>query len=132
MSSDVATDTSKSQKNFASGPNFVEEGESLEEDTLLDQVPTLSIHENSSLLTGSGRLATSEPTEFQESHGRAHDEVIMNGEAPLAELRKDASRKHGEKETSTTSRSRSFGFGPESQDNSFEKVYLLIPCFCWL
>lgn len=122
LSSDDATDASKSQKHFASGPNFVEEGESLEEDTLLDQVPTLSIHENSSLLTGSGRLTTSEPTEFHESHGRGHDEVIVNGEVPLAELRKDAPRKHGEKETSTTSGSRSFGFEPESQDNSFQKV----------
>ncbi|KAE8650910.1 MAP3K epsilon protein kinase 1 isoform X1 [Cucumis sativus] len=122
LSSDVATDASKSQKHFASGPNFVEEGESLEEDTLLDQVPTLSIHENSSLLTSSGRLATSGPTEFHESHGRAHDEVIMNGEVPLTELRKDASRKQGEQETSTTSGRRSFGFEPESQDNSFQKV----------
>lgn len=88
----------------------------------MDQVPTLSIHENSSLLTGSGRLATSGPTEFHESHGRAHDEVIMNGEVPLTELRKDASRKQGEQETSTTSGRRSFGFEPESQDNSFQKV----------
>ncbi|XP_022998374.1 MAP3K epsilon protein kinase 1-like isoform X1 [Cucurbita maxima] len=122
FASDVATDTSNSQKHFASGPNFVEEGEAIEEDTLLDQVPTLSIRDNLSLLNGSGRLATSEPTEFHESHGRAHDEVIMNGGVPSAELRKVASRKHGEKETSTTSGNSSFGFGPEGHDNCFQKV----------
>ncbi|KAG6581545.1 MAP3K epsilon protein kinase 1-like [Cucurbita moschata] len=122
LSSDVVTDMSKSQKKFASGPNSVEEAESLEEDTLLDQVPTLSIHENSSLLTGSGRIATSEPIEFHESHGRARDEVIMNGDVPSTELREDAARQHGEKETSTTSGNSSFGFEPESQDNSFQKV----------
>lgn len=121
MSSDVAIDASKSQKHFASGPNFVEERESLEEDTLLDQVPTLSIHENSSLLTGSGRLATSTPIEFDESQNRVREEVVMNGELPPPELRKDVSRKHGEKETSTSG-SRPFGFGPESQDNNFQKV----------
>ena len=122
MSSDVVTDMSKSQKIFASGPNSVEEAESLEDDNLLDQVPTLSIHENSSLLTGSGRIATSEPIEFHESHGRARDEVIMNGDVPSTELREDAARQHGEKETSTTSGNSSFGFEPESQDNSFQKV----------
>lgn len=129
MASDVATDTSKSQKHFASG-HFDEEGEGIEEDTPLDQVPTLSIRDNLSLLTGSGRLATSEPTESHESHGRAHDEVIMNGGVPSAELRKVASRKYGEKETSTTSGNSSFGFGPEGHDNCFQKVSLLISYFC--
>lgn len=118
-------DESKSNKDRDSSSTIVEERtENPEDDVQSDQVPTLAIHDKSSLQTSSGRLsgscevATCYPTELHEpSHMGDQKEVLMNGEVGSP----DSRRKDVDSRTFEEKRDRSFAFGPRSQDNSFQK-----------
>ena len=116
----------KSDDDPASDVKSVEEKTDNLEDDLTDQVPTLAIHEKSSLQNGSGiisfkELAASEPTELDEPpHTSNHDAVLVNGEVRSPELTtKNVSAKQGKGVGY-----RAFGFGTRNQDGSFQKVRL--------
>ncbi|XP_059445336.1 MAP3K epsilon protein kinase 1-like isoform X2 [Corylus avellana] len=124
-SSAEVSDMSTSDRDHASDANIIEEREANLED--LDQVPTFSIHNNSSVPTGSGTQSsnsTSEATELHEvPHTSEHSEVLMNGNMGSPESRrKSVAEKHGGKGSSIHVGNRSFGFGQRSQDNSFQKA----------
>ncbi|KAM2422529.1 MAP3K epsilon protein kinase 1-like [Malus sylvestris] len=118
-------DMGRSDDNPASDVKSVEEKTDNLEDDLTDEVPTLAIHEKSSLQNGSGRissqeLAASEPTELDEPpHASNHDAVLVNGEVRSPELTtKNVSGKQGGKGVGY----RAFGFGTRNQDGSFQKA----------
>lgn len=118
----------KSGEDPASDLKFVEEKADTLENDLMDQVPTLSIHEMSSLQNGSGRissnkeLAASGPAD-DPPHTTNNEEAPMNGEVKSPELTtKNVTGKHGGKGNSIHVGFRSFGFGARNQDGTFQKV----------
>lgn len=91
-----------------------------------DQVPTLAIHEKSSLQSSSGRLSIKNivaalgPGQLHEiSH---QDEGMMNGDVGSPSGRKHMEKRHGGKGSSIDFENKSFGFGPINQDAGVEKV----------
>lgn len=120
----------KSGEDPASDLKFVEEEADTLENDLIDEVPTLAIHEKSSLQNGSGRissnkeLAASGPAELDEPpHMTNNEEAPMNGEVKSPELTtKNVTGKQGGKGNSIHVGFRSFGFGARNQDGAFQKV----------
>ncbi|XP_050230992.1 MAP3K epsilon protein kinase 1-like isoform X2 [Mercurialis annua] len=121
---------SKSNKDHILNCDGVEERTyKLEHDVQSDQVPTLAIHEKTSLQTGSSKPSANKAVAAYASlHGSTHlhdeDENLVNGgeaESPKAR-RKSVDRKHGGKGTSAHSENRAFGFSSRSQDNGLQKA----------
>ncbi|KAJ4822823.1 MAP3K epsilon protein kinase 1 [Turnera subulata] len=100
--------------------------DTLEDDLHSDQVPTLAIHEKSSLQPGSFRSsADKEAASSAMPHDHLHgqDEVLTNGELESPSARKkNIDRKHGGKGNSTYTESSPFGFATRSQDNGLQKT----------
>ncbi|XWS68496.1 hypothetical protein CRYUN_Cryun04dG0095500 [Craigia yunnanensis] len=122
------TDRGKYDHDHSADNNLLEERiNDLEDDLLSDQVPTLAIHEKSSLQSSSGRLSVKNvvaafgPAQLHEiSH---QDEVMMNGDVGSPESRrKHTEKRHGGKGSSTDMENKSFGFGPITQDSSLQKA----------
>ncbi|XP_022727275.1 MAP3K epsilon protein kinase 1-like isoform X2 [Durio zibethinus] len=90
-----------------------------------DQVPTLAIHEKSSLQSSSGGLSVKN---VMAAHPQLHeishqDEVMMNGAVGFPESRSIHTRKrHGGKGSSIDIENKPFGFGPVTQDASLQKA----------
>ncbi|XP_037495909.1 MAP3K epsilon protein kinase 1 [Jatropha curcas] len=124
-----AAGVSNSDKDYPSNYDIIEERtDKLEDDLQSDQVPTLAIHETSSLQTGSHRLSANKVAAVCASlHGSTHlhdqDASPINGEIKSLEATaKDADKKHGEKGSSSRVESKSFGFAPSRQDNGLQKA----------
>lgn len=128
---------SRSDKDHASDANIMDEREANIEYS--DRVLTFGIHEKSSLETASGRQSSNkevDASEYTELHevpqNCDHEEVLMEGNIGSPESRrKNVAEKHGGKGSSIHVGNRPFGFGPRSQDSSFQKVmhFLLLNSF---
>ncbi|XVF66979.1 hypothetical protein PTKIN_Ptkin10aG0083300 [Pterospermum kingtungense] len=122
-----ATDQSKYEHDHSADINLLEERtNNLDHDLLSDQVPTLAIHEISSLQSSSGRpsvknvVAALGPGQLHEiSH---QDEGMMNGDVGSPSRRKHTEKRHGGKGSSIDIENKSFGFGPITQDAGVQKV----------
>lgn len=97
-----------------------EKTDNLEDDLLLDQVPTLAIHEKSSLQNSSVRLSSDRQRVPSDQADASNHEVLVNGEVRSPEPKVE----NGGKESSLYFGSRSFGFGKRNQDDSSQKVEL--------
>ncbi|KAK6253059.1 hypothetical protein QUC31_014779 [Theobroma cacao] len=122
------TGTSKSDYDHSADNNLLGERiDNLDDDLLSDQVPTLAIHEKSSLQSSSGRISVKNvvaalgPAQLHEiSH---QDEVIMNGEVGSPESKgKHMEKRHGGKGSSIDIDNKSFGFGPRTHDASVQRA----------
>ncbi|PON41696.1 Phosphorylase kinase, gamma catalytic subunit [Parasponia andersonii] len=125
VSSTDVVDTTNSDQIPASDSNLVDDRTENPEDDLSDQVPTLAIHEKSSLQNGLGKVSsnrevtTSEEAELLElPQPSSHDEVLVNGDvgSPVSKMI------NGGKASSSSNTTRPFGFGQRNQDTSFQKV----------
>ena len=131
----VSDDVSKSCKDNSSNDDEVEERtDKLDNDLHSDQVPTLAIHENSSLKTSSGRLSMNKvAAACAPLHGSTHmhdqDQALSNCDMESPDARgKNIDRRDGGKTNSTHVENGSFGFATRSQDNGLQKV-INICCF---
>jgi len=131
----VSDDVSKSCKDNSSNDDEVEERtDKLDNDLHSDQVPTLAIHENSSLKTSSGRLSMNKvAAACAPLHGSTHmhdqDQALSNSDIESPDARgKNIDRRDGGKTNSTHVENGSFGFATRSQDNGLQKV-INICCF---
>ncbi|XP_022763955.1 MAP3K epsilon protein kinase 1-like isoform X4 [Durio zibethinus] len=108
--------------------NLLEERiNNLDDDLPSDQVPTLAIHEKSSLHSSLGRLPVKNGVDDLGSaqlHEMSHqDEVMLNGDVGSPESRrKHLEKRHGGKGSSIDTENKSFGFGPITQDASLHKA----------
>lgn len=117
-----AIDMSKSDKDHGSDSNNVEErAENTEDDTLSDQVLTLSIPENSQTSSANGEVA---PTELHElPHMGGQGEVRVNGEAGFPDSRrKNVAKKLDGKGNAVHVDNKSLGLGPRSKDDGLQKA----------
>lgn len=126
---------SKSYEDESSKTNLTEERiYNLQEDTILDQVPTFSIHEKSPIETSPHRVldshesATSNSVNDQRSHLNQQGEVLINGEVEAAEPTKRTvvARKVEKKGSAIGIIHGKFNFGQKSQDSSPRKVILTV------
>ncbi|KAF9678659.1 hypothetical protein SADUNF_Sadunf07G0057900 [Salix dunnii] len=120
---------SKSCKDNSSNDDEVEEiTDKLDNDLHSDQVPTLAIHEKSSLKTSSGRLSMNKVASACASlHGSAdiHDQnqALSNGNMESPDVRgKNIDRRDGGITNSTHVENESFVFATRSQDNGPQKA----------
>lgn len=112
----------KSDQNQTSDSNLVEERtDNVEDDLLLDQVPTLAIHEKSSLQNSSGLVSNRQRVNSDQA-GANNREVLVNGEVKSPEPMME----NGGKESSLNAGSKSFGFGKRNHDYSSQKVLLYL------
>ncbi|KAJ6678132.1 hypothetical protein OIU85_008698, partial [Salix viminalis] len=125
-------DVSKSCKDNSSNDDEVEERtDKLDNDLHSDQVPTLAIHEKSSLKTSSGRLSMNKvAAACAPLHGSTdmhdQDQALSNGDMESPDVRgKNIDRRDGGKTNSTHVENESFVFATRSQDNGLQKV---LPC----
>ncbi|KAJ6297075.1 hypothetical protein OIU78_022743 [Salix suchowensis] len=125
-------DVSKSCKDNSSNDDEVEERtDKLDNDLHSDQVPTLAIHEKSSLKTSSGRLSMNKvAAACAPLHGSTdmhdQDQALSNGDMESPDVRgKNIDRRDGGKTNSTNVENESFVFATRSQDNGLQKV---LPC----
>ncbi|KAI5582154.1 hypothetical protein BDE02_07G067200 [Populus trichocarpa] len=125
----VSDDVSKSCKDNSSNDDEVEERtDKLDNDLHSDQVPTLAIHENSSLKTSSGRLSMNKvAAACAPLHGSTHmhdqDQALSNCDMESPDARgKNIDRRDGGKTNSTHVENGSFGFATRSQDNGLQKA----------
>lgn len=123
-------DTGKSYTD-SNGDLIEDEVDNPEEYVQSDQVPTLAIHEKSSLPTTSGILpankdvAPPSPTDSNEVLDMGdQDEALMNGKVGSPKSRKNnvLYKKSEGKGSSTQLDNRLFGFVPRSQENSSRKA----------
>ncbi|CAK7337960.1 unnamed protein product [Dovyalis caffra] len=122
-------DFSKSDKDNSSNGDVMEErNDKLDDDYHSDQVPTLAIHEMSSLRTSSGRLSMNREAAacapFQGATSM-HDkvQVLTNGDMESSDARgKNIDRRNGGKASSAHVENGSFGFATRSQDNGLQKA----------
>jgi len=128
-------DVSKSCKDNSSNDDEVEERtDKLDNDLHSDQVPTLAIHEKSSLKTSSGRLSMNiVAAACAPLHGSTdmhdQDQALSNGDMESPDVRgKNIDRRDGGKTNSTHVENESFVFATRSQDNGLQKV-INICCF---
>lgn len=102
--------------------------ENLEDDLIMsDQVPTLAIHEEPSVQSGSGRVFTLTahgPSELNEKlHVSDRDELLMNyGEGSPESRRKTVASKQGGKGNASQVKPKSYSIGQKSQDHSLQKA----------
>jgi hypothetical protein len=122
-------DVSKSDKNTSSDGDVVEERiDKLEDDLHSDQVPTLAIHENSSLKTSPGRLSTNKVAAASPLlHGSMplhyQDEILTIDDLESPDARgKNIERRNGGKTSPARVENGSFGFATRNQDNGLRKV----------
>ncbi|KAJ6291089.1 hypothetical protein OIU76_023195, partial [Salix suchowensis] len=121
-------DVSKSCKDNSSNDDEVEERtDKLDNDLHSDQVPTLAIHEKSSLKTSSGRLSMNKvAAACAPLHGSTdmhdQDQALSNGDMESPDVRgKNIDRRDGGKTNSTNVENESFVFATRSQDNGLQK-----------
>ncbi|KAJ6929589.1 MAP3K epsilon protein kinase 1-like [Populus alba x Populus x berolinensis] len=122
-------DVSKSDKNTSSDGDVVEERiDKLEDDLHSDQVPTLAIHENSSLKTSPGRLSTNKvaaasPLLHGSMPSHYQDEILTIDDLESPDARgKNIERRNGGKTSSAHVENGSFGFATRNQDNGLRKA----------
>ncbi|KAG5241598.1 MAP3K epsilon protein [Salix suchowensis] len=122
-------DVSKSCKDNSSNDDEVEEKtDKLDNDLHSDQVPTLAIHEKSSLKTSSGRLSMNKvAVACAPLHGSTdmhdQDQALSNGDMESPDARgKNIDRRDGGKTNSTHVENESFVFATRSQDNGLQKA----------
>uniref|UniRef100_A0A6N2MWL6 Protein kinase domain-containing protein n=1 Tax=Salix viminalis TaxID=40686 RepID=A0A6N2MWL6_SALVM len=122
-------DVSKSCKDNSSNDDEVEERtDKLDNDLHSDQVPTLAIHEKSSLKTSSGRLSMNKvAAACAPLHGSTdmhdQDQALSNGDMESPDVRgKNIDRRDGGKTNSTNVENESFVFATRSQDNGLQKA----------
>uniref|UniRef100_A0A6N2MRZ1 Protein kinase domain-containing protein n=1 Tax=Salix viminalis TaxID=40686 RepID=A0A6N2MRZ1_SALVM len=122
-------DVSKSCKDNSSNDDEVEERtDKLDNDLHSDQVPTLAIHEKSSLKTSSGRLSMNKvAAACAPLHGSTdmhdQDQALSNGDMESPDVRgKNIDRRDGGKTNSTNVENESFLFATRSQDNGLQKA----------
>ncbi|XVE66333.1 hypothetical protein DITRI_Ditri08aG0071900 [Diplodiscus trichospermus] len=121
------TDRSKYDHDHSADNNFLEEKtNNLDYDLPSDQVPTLAIHEKSSLQSSSGRLSVKNvvaalgPGQLHEiSH---QDEGMTNGDVGSPSRKKHMEKRHGGKGNPIDTENKSFVFGPKTQDVSLQKA----------
>ncbi|XWS63320.1 hypothetical protein CRYUN_Cryun06bG0085000 [Craigia yunnanensis] len=122
------TDRGKYDHDHSAYNNLLEERiNDLDDDLLSNQVPTLAIHEKSSLHSSSGRLSVKNvvaalvPAQLHEiSH---QDEVMINGDVGSPESRrKHRKKRHGGKGSLIDIENKSFGFVPIAQDAGLQKA----------
>ncbi|OMP05200.1 hypothetical protein COLO4_08995 [Corchorus olitorius] len=126
LSADIP-DRSKSDHDHSADNNLPQERiDNVDNDLLSDQVPTLAIHEKSSLQSSSGRLSVKNVVAALGPHVQdiSHqDEVMMNGDVVSPESkRKHADKRQGGKGGSIDFESKSFGFGTRTQDAAQQKA----------
>uniref|UniRef100_A0A6N2M601 Uncharacterized protein n=1 Tax=Salix viminalis TaxID=40686 RepID=A0A6N2M601_SALVM len=96
--------------------------------TASDQVPTLAIHEKSSLKTSSGRLSMNKvAAACAPLHGSTdmhdQDQALSNGDMESPDVRgKNIDRRDGGKTNSTHVENESFVFATRTQDNGLQKT----------
>ncbi|KAB5547998.1 hypothetical protein DKX38_011404 [Salix brachista] len=122
-------DVSKSCKDNSSNDDEVEERtDKLDNDLHSDQVPTLAIHEKSSLKTSSGRLSMNKvAAACAPLHGSTdmhdQDQALSNGDMESPDVRgKNIDRRDGGKTNSTHVENESFVFATRRQDNGLQKA----------
>nr|XP_048319255.1 MAP3K epsilon protein kinase 1-like [Ziziphus jujuba var. spinosa] len=114
-----AIDMNKSDQDQDSESNLVEErADNVEDDLRLDQVPTLAIHEKSSLQNSSGIISSDGQRVTSGQADANNREVLSNGEVKSPEPMLE----NGGKESSLFVGSKSFGFGKRNQDHSSQKA----------
>ena len=127
LSSTEVVDMTESDQIPASDSNLVDERTENLEDDLSDQVPTLAIHEKSSLQNGLGgvssnrEVTSSDQAELLElPQPSSCDEGLVNGDVGSPVLKMNNSGKASFSSNAT----RPFGSGQRNQDTSFQKVDL--------
>lgn len=111
----------KADQDEASNSNVVEDKtDNVEDDLLLDQVPTLAIHETSSLQNSSLGVSSDRQRVPSDQADASNHEVLVNGVARSPEPKLE----NGRKQSSLYIGSRPFGFGKRNQENSTQKVEL--------
>ncbi|XVE92897.1 hypothetical protein REPUB_Repub01dG0143100 [Reevesia pubescens] len=126
LSAEIA-DRSKYDHDHSADNNLLEGVNNLDDDLLSDQVPTLAIHEKSSLQGGSAILSVKNvmaalgPARLHEISNQ--DEVMINGDVGSPESRRKHTEKtYGGKGSSIDIENKSFGFGHMSQDAGLQKA----------
>lgn len=124
LSSTEVVDMTRSGQRPALDLDLIDERTENPEDDLSDQVPTLAIHEKSSLQDVAGRVSSDQEGTTSDQAGRLEppqptnrDEVLVNGVvgSPASRM------KNGGKVSSSSITNRPFGFG-QNQDTCFHKV----------
>ncbi|XP_062112960.1 MAP3K epsilon protein kinase 1-like [Humulus lupulus] len=125
LSSSEVVDITKSGQIPASHSNSVDERAENLEDDQSDQVPTLAIHDKSSLQNGFGSVSsnrvvtTTDQAELLElPQPSSSDEVLVNGNVGSPVLKME----NGGKPSFSSIASRPSGFGQRNQDNGLQKV----------
>ncbi|XP_021679465.2 MAP3K epsilon protein kinase 1 isoform X2 [Hevea brasiliensis] len=119
---------SNSDKDHSNFDIVEERTDKIEDDLQSDQVPTLAIHETTSLhIASNGQSSNKVVAACALLHGSTHlhdqDESHINGEVASPETRKKSvDRKHGGKGSSNHVENKSFGFAPRSQDGGLQKA----------
>ncbi|GMJ05542.1 mitogen-activated protein kinase kinase kinase 7, MAP3K EPSILON PROTEIN KINASE, partial [Hibiscus trionum] len=127
VSSMEATDRSKYDHDHSADNTMVEERmNNLDDDLQSDQVPTLAIHEKSSLQSSPGELSVKNVVAALSSgqhHEISHqDEAMMNGDVGSPSRRKHTEKGQGVNEDQIDKENKSFGFVPITQNAGLQKV----------
>ncbi|KAK8482819.1 hypothetical protein V6N13_085570 [Hibiscus sabdariffa] len=126
VSSMEATDRSKYDHDQSADNSMVEERMNNLDDLQSDQVPTLAIHEKSSLQSSPGELSVKNVVAALSSgqhHEISHqDEAVMNGEVGSPSRRKHTEKGQGVNEDQSDRENKSFGFVPITQNAGLQKA----------